>query len=406
MQFKAQFLPAICIAFLGSALALGSQLDAYIYSFLSAHHDISHSSFWLSCVAAMLIALVPILFFSRFTHIHTPVAIFLYFIYVILFLMALTFIFNLWFPPVKLLLATFISYLLWCAFKAKALQSSIDVALHSMRNELISLGMEPEDELRNCANSSQQARVSKLMLTMQHLRDLHKSKNDALMFISHDIRTPLSAAIVLLDKFEKTKHTTRMHQLLARASVMAEGFVHASRAESADVNKFKVIDMVSLTKQVIDDLYDLINAKQLTLEADFPEDNVWVRGDFGLLFRTVSNVLLNAVNYSPDNSAVKISLISDACSLELKIIDHGPGIPENNIPKLFKRFSRVDGEYQAFNGCGLGLYFVNITVKKHRGSVAVRNVADKGAEFLIRLPLERRKVNLHVLHERRVEVQS
>ncbi|WP_297893224.1 hypothetical protein, partial [Shewanella sp.] len=85
MQFKAQFLPAICIAFLGSALALGSQLDAYIYSFLSAHHHISHSSFWLSCVAAMLIALVPILFFNRFTHIHTPVAIFLYFIYVILF---------------------------------------------------------------------------------------------------------------------------------------------------------------------------------------------------------------------------------------------------------------------------------------------------------------------------------
>ncbi|HQS44784.1 MAG TPA: hypothetical protein PLJ70_10235, partial [Methylotenera sp.] len=83
---------------------MSSQLDAYIYSFLSAHHDISHSSFWLSCVAAMLIALVPILFFSRFTHIHTPAAIFLYFIYVILFLMALTFIFNLWFPPVKLLL--------------------------------------------------------------------------------------------------------------------------------------------------------------------------------------------------------------------------------------------------------------------------------------------------------------
>lgn len=406
MQLKAQIFPAVCIAFFGTLLAFSSLADAHIYSFLSSHHSIKHAPLWLTFCVTGLIALIPLLFFNRFTQIHHLASIFLYFVYVILFLMALVFILDVWFPPIKVLLATFISYLLWAVFRAKSLQSSIDVALYNMRNELISLGMEPEAELPCASKTSQQARISKLMLTMQHLRDLHKSRNDALMFISHDIRTPLSAAIMLLDKFDNNKYASRMHQLLTRASLMAEGFVYASRAESADVNKFKVIDMVSLTQQVVDDLYELVNAKQLSMETNFPDDSIWVRGDFGLLFRTVSNILLNAVNYSPEDSAIKISITADAFCVELKVTDQGPGIPEDKLPKLFKRFSRVDGEYQALNGCGLGLYFVNITVKKHRGSVVATNLANQGAEFLIRLPLERRKINIHVPYERRVEVQS
>ena len=83
------------------------------------------------------------------------------------------------------------------------MQSSIDHALHAMRTELIRLGMEPEEDLICGSSDSHHARVSKLTLTMHHLSDLHKSRNDALMFISHDIRTPLSAAMMLVDKFEK-----------------------------------------------------------------------------------------------------------------------------------------------------------------------------------------------------------
>ena len=93
-------------------------------------------------------------------------------------------------------------------------------------------------------------------------------------------------------------------------------------------------------------------------------------------------------------------------NLQLKILDEGPGIPESKLPKLFKRFSRAEEECQSVNGCGLGLYFVNITVKKHRGNVSVRNLPSCGAEFLITLPLERRKVNLNVPYERRSDVSA
>lgn len=403
MQLKAFFLYALCVALFASLLALSSHLDFQIYSFLSLQRNLHEAPLWISVFTTAFIALIPILLFSRITQMHILAGILAYIGCAVLFLVLFIFVFKIWLPPVKVLLATFISYLFWSAFRDKAMQSSIDQALHAMRAELIHLGMEPEEDLSCGSNDSKQTRVSKLMMTMQHLRDLHKSRNDALMFISHDIRTPLGVATMLLDKFEKNKYTDRMYQLLARASEMAEGFVHASRAESADVNKFKVIDVVGVTQQAIDDLYELANVKQLTLQTDFSNDSICVRGDFGLLFRAISNVLLNAVNHAPNNSIVKISLSSDAFSLVLKVADQGPGIPEDHIPKLFKRFSRVDEEYQSLKGYGLGLYFVNITVKKHRGSVAVVNLPNQGAEFLIKLPLERRRVSVQVQHERRAD---
>lgn len=151
-------------------------------------------------------------------------------------------------------------------------------------------------------------------------------------------------------------------------------------------------------------MYELINAKDLIVSKNFPGESVLVRGDYGLLYRAVSNILLNAVNYSPKNGKLQLLLSADDKNLQLKIVDEGPGIPESKLPQLFKRFSRVEDEYNSANGSGLGLYFVNITVKKHRGNVSVRNLDGCGAEFLITLPLERRKVNLNVPYERRSDM--
>ena len=142
-------------------------------------------------------------------------------------------------------------------------------------------------------------------------------------------------------------------------------------------------------------------AKKLKLHKDFPDECVWVRGDFGLLLRAVSNLLLNAVKYSPESGVISVILKSNEQSIELKVIDQGPGIPSKKIAKVFKRFSRAEGEHQAQEGSGLGLYFVSVTVKKHRGSVTVHSEDGRGATFIVSLPLERRKNNWPVEHERR-----
>lgn len=403
---KTQFWVAIAIVALASLTMFAGELDAWLYRSSDPSQMLPPASSGVIYTCCALSAALSLLLFNVLLRLRIFTAIALYLVGFMLIISAAMLIFGMWLSPIKLLLSALIALLMWLTLRAKSAQDSIDIVLQNMRDELSHLGMEPEEDIQESTAGSQQSRIFKLMLTTQHLRDLHKSRNDALMFISHDIRTPLGAAILLLDKLEKTKHTERMQLLLERAHLMAEGFVHATRAESADVNKFKVINMVSLTEQVVDDLYALIQAKQLRVNTQFPDHGLMVRGDYGLLFRAVSNVLLNAVNYSPENAAVDIQLTADGDALELKIIDEGPGIPEGKMPKLFKRFSRAEDEYQAHHGCGLGLYFVNVTIKKHRGNIGVKNLAHRGAEFLIRLPLERRRVNLNVPYERRADTTS
>lgn len=404
-KIKTHLLPVLGIALLGVMLAFDDKFDDFLYQSLTQFYQVTPASFQLTFGISALIAALPLLFFNFLKRFNAVVVIFLYLVFALIFFAGTIFLFDIWLSPVKALLAILIAYLLWLALITRSAQNSIDYVLQNMRNELSRLGMEPAEDVDG-SGSSTQSRISKLMLTMQHLRDLHRSRNDALMFISHDIRTPLGAAILMLEKLDQTQHTKRMQQLLERANFMAEEFIHASKAEAADVNKFNVIDVVSLVQQAIDDLYALTNAKRLSVRTDFPKDFVLVRGDYGLLFRAVLNVLMNAVNYSPENGRLDVLLSVDGKNLQLKIMDQGPGIPESKLPQLFKRFSRADDEYHSWSGCGLGLYFVSITVKKHRGSVSVRNLPDAGAEFLIVLPLERRKVNLDVAYERRVEVSA
>ena len=393
------------LALIAGVTAFGADYNVRAVTGMLANNMVRIAPVWLTCLLSALAAVLPLLWFSRLSPISSLVSVFVYIGIVVFLAVAAVYSLKIWVPPVGALLTILIAYPLWSCRRFNTAQSALDQALQNLHSELAQLGMEQEDELNGNVEDPQYARVSKLALAAKHLRDMHKSRTDTLAFISHDIRAPLGAAMLLLDNFESNKYTERMQHLLGRARVMSDGFLQASRAEMSDVNKFKVLDMASLVQQVIDDVYELLTAKKISLQIEFPDESLWVRGDFGLLFRAVSNILLNAVNYSPDNSVIRVSLEREDDMLSLRVADQGPGIPENKIKKLFKRFSRVDGIYQAQDGSGLGLYFVGITINKHRGSVAVKSEIGQGAEFIITLPMERRKNNIPVDNDRRVVPQ-
>jgi len=362
---------------------------------------VADAPLWITGMLSVLLAIVPLLWFSRLSQIKSLLAVVIYFFIVMLLAVFAAYRFSFWIPPSGALASILLVYPIWSWRRLDSAQASLDKELQKVRDELVSLGMEQDDAGIHANEDPLQSRISNVKLTASYLRDLHKGRSDTLVFISHDIRAPLGAAMMLLDKFENNKYSERMRRLLGRAHAMAEGFLQASRAEMANVNKFKQLDMVSLTQQAVDDIYEISMAKQISLVMDFPEDSLWIRGDFGLLMRAVSNILLNAVNYSPENAVVKVLLHREDQSLSLKVVDQGPGIPAKKVLKLFRRFSRIEGEHQSQDGSGLGLYFVDVTIKKHRGSVSVQSEQGKGAMFIISLPLERRKNNKPVENDRR-----
>ena len=387
-------------------LIVSIELTPHTFSAIFDNKALVRTPVWLTCLLTIALVLLPLLWFPKLSSFWSLLGIGVYIITVVALIFAIAYFYKVWLPPTSAILAILLAYPLWSCSKVNAAQAALDQALQNLQDELARLGMEHEEVTPLGDDDPQQARIRKLALTAKHLRDMHKSRSDALAFISHDIRSPLGAAMLLLDKLENNKYSMRMQQLLERAHKMAEGFLQASRAEMSDVNKFHVLDMVSLTQQVVDDAYELLAAKSINVEIQHTEDNVWVRGDFGLLFRAVSNILLNAVNYSPEGAVIKVIIESDDVALRLKVIDQGPGIPENKLQKLFKRFSRVESEHQDQNGSGLGLYFVGITIRKHRGTVSAANAHGQGAEFVITLPVERRKNNLPVIDDRRVKPES
>lgn len=156
-----------------------------------------------------------------------------------------------------------------------------------------------------------------------------------------------------------------------------------------DVSKFQALDLLNLLQQAVDDVYALAKIKKIKFEINAVEHSLWLIGDFGLLQRAVTNILLNAVKYSPDNTVVKIALTQKNNQAILKITDAGPGIAPEKITRLFQRYSRAEGEHQATEGTGLGLYFVDVTVRKHQGGVTVESELGRGVTFIVILPLEK-----------------
>ena len=116
-------------------------------------------------------------------------------------------------------------------------------------------------------------------------------------------------------------------------------------------------------------------------------DHAWVLGDAGLLERAITNLLNNAIKYSPEGRTVHMRLFREDGKIHCCVSDEGYGIPEDELPGLFERFSRahlnsgVDEQ-----GIGLGLALVKATAERHGGNVEVTSREGEGSRFCLIVP--------------------
>ena len=345
---------------------------------------------WLTCLFCAVLAVMPLLWLPKLTPLQSLFGIIIYYFIVTLVVVAMPQFFNIWMPPTGALVAILLAYPIWSWRKLDSTLAFLDRELENQQDDLTKMGIGTATSLLDANEDPLQSRISKVKLTSKHLRDLHQDRTDTLSFISHDIRAPLASAIMLLNdsdnELQQNKYRLRIKQLLSRSIDMADNFLQVSRAEIVDEQKFQALDFVGLVQEAVDGVYEVCRSKKLTLATHLPDEALWLNGDFGLLQRSVSNILLNAVKYSPENSTVQVDLKFINKQVVLKITDTGPGISPEKIAKLFKRFSRIEGEHQDPEGSGLGLYFVAVTIKKHHGSIAVESVLGQHTTFILTLP--------------------
>jgi two-component system, cell cycle sensor histidine kinase and response regulator CckA len=205
--------------------------------------------------------------------------------------------------------------------------------------------------------------------------------------VAHEINTPL-ANIQLVT--ESLRRRTADAATLARLDTMTEQIEAAARivrglldfARREESNP-AVLDLAEVVRGAIDFLRGKQSA-DVAVEEEYPAEAVEILGERGALTQVITNLLNNAYDAITGPGAIRVTVRRRGGSAEVEVVDSGPGIPTEHLPRIFEPFFTTKPEGQ---GTGLGLAICHGIVQSHRGAITVRNVPGGGAGFRVTLPL-------------------
>jgi signal transduction histidine kinase len=233
------------------------------------------------------------------------------------------------------------------------------------------------DELGTLARSFNQMadRVEEIVIT------LRRFVSDA----AHEIHTPLTALHTNLELAPKDEHVAQAQTQVERLEVMTEGLLDLSRIESRTQGQsLTPVALVPLVQEVSELHASRAEQAGLTFDLSLPETAVTVQGDEGQLRRALTNLLDNAIKFTPEGGNVVLGLHREGDLAVLWVEDTGIGIHSTDLPRLFERFHRGRNA-AAYPGSGLGLAIVKAVVERHGGQIQVEGT-DQSARFTMRIP--------------------
>lgn len=239
--------------------------------------------------------------------------------------------------------------------------------------------------------------VSLVDVTAQKNIDLAKSEFVALA--THQLRTPIAAIRWNVELLEKnigdskteaqTKYLKKIENNVLRMISLINDFLSVSKLEMGTyAGAEEVINISEFFQTITDEFAEKITEKQLVLSRKDNPSSLSIKIDRRLFHITVSNLISNAVKYAQMGGALEWTSELKGQTLEINIADSGIGIPEEELPKLFTKFYRAsNAQAHQTKGTGLGLYIVKQSVEQMGGSITVTSAENKGARFIITLPV-------------------
>lgn len=223
-------------------------------------------------------------------------------------------------------------------------------------------------------------------------KETEKLRDDFIATLTHDMRTPLLAAIQTLKFFlegaigelddkQKVILSTMLQSnedLLGLVNALLEVYRFESGKLTLCKTAFSVKDLV---EQCYSELKPLAEKKNIDFSVIFElEDNLHILADRAEIKRVITNLCGNALNYTNKNGIVKVLAKAQCGDFIFSVTDNGNGIPQSDIPNLFKRFSQGTARKRS-TGTGLGLYLSRQIIEAHNGKIWVDSKVDKGSEF-------------------------
>lgn len=247
---------------------------------------------------------------------------------------------------------------------------------------------------------NEEGRVSKLkneiykttITLRENAANLLKEKSiikDNLANISHQLKTPLTSIMIMLDTLlEEDVPKSMQYEFLEDMRMQTENINFLIMALlklssfDASVVKFKkekvyLVRLISDTVKAVDTL-----AKAKNVKVNFTGSNdAFIYADYKWEKEALSNIIKNAIEYSPENGIISISFIDIGYSVKIEISDEGPGIKDKDIKHIFDRFYKSNYKNNNF---GIGLSLAKEIINKDNGSIVALNNKDKGSTFVIK----------------------
>jgi len=228
---------------------------------------------------------------------------------------------------------------------------------------------------------------------MNQLKRTDKLRRDLVANVSHDLRSPLASmhgyleTILMkaesLSKQERQRYLDIIMDNTEKLSRLVEELFELSKLDAHQVEpEFEYFSIAELTQDVVMKLKFRANDKNVNLNADLPRNLSPVYADIGLIERALTNIIENALRYTPEGGRVEVYLNSTNHHIRVSIHDTGCGIPEDEIPHIFERFYRVDKSRNKKNGStGLGLAIADKIMELHETEIKVESEINKGTTF-------------------------
>jgi signal transduction histidine kinase len=220
-------------------------------------------------------------------------------------------------------------------------------------------------------------------------------RRDFVANASHELKTPVAAVRVLAetlltalpeDPETGRRFAERIGREAERLDVLVRDLLDLSRVERGTLD-VEPVDLVGLVKEVLALLADRAEERRIHLRTEL-QPQVELRGDRAQLGLLLSNLVDNALRYTPARGTVCVRLEATERRAVLQVADTGEGIPAGELPRIFERFYRVDkARARETGGTGLGLAIVRHVAESHGGTVRVDSELGRGSTFTVALPL-------------------
>lgn len=244
-----------------------------------------------------------------------------------------------------------------------------------------------------------------LMKINRDLELLCDQRKGFLQIALHNLRSPVSAISMhlqnLLNGYGGDLNQTQrdwVERCLKRSNELISflrDLENLSVLDKAELEtESKTFNINELINEIVDENHDLITNRRQNVKLELSQKPLFVKGIKRLIKEAIVNYLTNAVKYTPEGGTITIRTYHKGSKVRIEVEDTGIGIPESELPKLFKEFVRINYNIPGFSpppGSGLGLFIVRQVVETHGGNVFVFSKVGKGSTFGMELPMSSAK---------------